>query len=424
MATHQAALFAIVVMAIVFATAGWRIAPIAALILGAAAFGIGAGLSVGQMGKSFGNGFGEAAAAPGLAVVAAAWIGAMAETGGAARGLAAIRGGRFVASATPLIGLAAGMGAQPASAFALLRPLVGMSVADPVRLALAISLGQGLVLPSPVVIAATTILGADWRLVLGIGVPCAGVLAVVTGFVRRPVRAVPVTVAPRPQGRLAASGLAAVSAMLLGLLVVQALGDLPGEPFGGGGARELLLGLGRPFILLLLGVAGMALTTGRAGLAGPLGVAIGRAAPLVLLLGAAGGLAAMAQDSRMADGLAEALAGWRWHAGLLAPFLVACCLKLLLGSSPVAAISAAGLLQSALPGLGLDDATGHACAALATGAGAMAGTHVTDALFWLVRDAAGLTTARIMAWLCAGTLLQGLAALAILWLVHALALAV
>ncbi len=124
----------------------------------------------------------------------------------------------------------------------------------------------------------------------------------------------------------------------------------------------------------------------------------------------------------MADSLAEGLAGW--HLGLAAPFLVASLLKMLVGSSPVAAISAAGLLQPALAGLGLDDAAGHACAALAVGAGAMAGTHLNDAFFWLVTDAARMRVSRGMAWLFGGTLLQGAAAVVLLWLVHALAWAV
>ena len=200
------------------------------------------------------------------------------------------------------------------------------------------------------------------------------------------------------------------------LLIVQALGDIPSEPFGGGSARELLLGLGRPFILLLVGLAGMAATTWRSPMNGIAGIAVARAAPMVLLLGTAGGLQAIAQDSRLADSLAEAISSW--HLGLWAPFLVAACLKMLLGSSPVAAISAAGLLQPALLGLGLDDPLGRACAALAIGAGAASGSHINDGFFWLVTDAARMRPGRGMIWVFGGTLLQGVVAVAVLWCLH------
>jgi GntP family gluconate:H+ symporter len=416
MAMQHAVLFAVVVAAIVAAIARWRVEPLLALLLGAAAFGIVIGMSVGQIGKSFGTGFGAAAGGTGLAVVAAAWIGAMAEAAGVAR-----FGHRdIVARVTPLVGVVAGMGASPAAAFALLRPLGDAVSMDPVRLALAISIGQGLLLPSPVMLAATTILGADWRLVLAIGVPCAALIAVAAGFLRRFSPPAPISVvhqAPAQNAVWPAAGLIAVSVAVTALLIVRALGDIPSEPFGGGSARELLLGLGRPYILLLVGICGMAAFCARTHLVGVSGVAIARAAPMVLLLGAAGGLQSVAQDSRMADSLAEGLSGW--HVGLAAPFLVASCLKMLVGSSPVAAISAAGLLQPALAGLALDDPAGHACAALAVGAGAMAGTHVNDGFFWLVNDRAGRGVQHGMVWLFGGTLLQGAVAVAMLWLVHA-----
>jgi len=416
MALQHAVLFAIVVGALVAAMARWRTEPVLALVLGAAAFGVITGMSVGQIGKSFGNGFGAAAGGAGLAVIAAAWIGAMADSDGVAR----LRGRCQLAKAAPLAGLVAGMGASPAVAFAMLRPLGEAVSADPLRLALAMSIGQGLLLPSPVMVAAATILGADWRLVLAIGLPCAVLITVAAGYVQGFPPKLPGSVPPGPMAArslLPAVGLVAVSVAVTALLIVQALGDIPSEPFGGGAARELLLGLGRPFILLLVGVGGMAAFCVRTPLGGVASIAIGRAAPMVLLLGAAGGLQSMAQDNRMADGLAEGLAGW--HLGLAAPFLVASCLKMLVGSSPVAAISAAGLLQPALAGLGLGDPAGVACAALAVGAGATACTHLNDGFFWLVSDSARMGPARGMVWLFGGTLLQGCAAVAMLWLVHA-----
>ena len=44
------------------------------------------------------------------------------------------------------------------------------------------------------------------------------------------------------------------TAIPLVLLMVQSLGDIPSEPLGGGPARELVLGIGRPLILFLVAV--------------------------------------------------------------------------------------------------------------------------------------------------------------------------
>ena len=83
------------------------------------------------------------------------------------------------------LGLVAGIGAVPASAFALLtpllRPLAGNSAqrheSGTISLALAISASHGLVWLTPVPIAAAAILGAEWQRVALFGLPLAALLA-------------------------------------------------------------------------------------------------------------------------------------------------------------------------------------------------------------------------------------------------------
>jgi len=85
----------------------------------------------------------------------------------------------------------------------------------------------------------------------------------------------------------------------------------------------------------------------------------------------------------------------------------------------VAAITAAGMMQGALAGTGLDDAGGRSLAVLAIGAGAMCGAHINDGFFWLVADAARLRPARALALVTGGTVLQGALALGALAALHA-----
>jgi GntP family gluconate:H+ symporter len=94
--------------------------------------------------------------------------------------------------------------------------------------------------------------------------------------------------------------------------------------------------------------------------------------------------------------------------GLAVPFLAAAIMKTLQGSSLVAAITAAGMAQPLLAGLGLDSDTGRALAVLAVGAGSVTVTHVNDGFFWLVADAAGMRPGRALATVSALTLLQGI----------------
>jgi len=84
----------------------------------------------------------------------------------------------------------------------------------------------------------------------------------------------------------------------------------------------------------------------------------------------------------MAELLGEQLLGW--PGGLLVPFLIAALIKTLQGSSLVAAIATAGMVQPILVPLGIGDENGRALATLAIGAGAMTVSHVNDEYFWLV----------------------------------------
>jgi GntP family gluconate:H+ symporter len=378
--------------------------PFLAIIAVASAFAIAAGFSTGFLGKTFGTGFAQAAYTPGLVIVAAAIVAALADRVAIPPRLRATR------VAAPL-GFIAGLAASPSAAFAILTPL---RPARPVALALALSASHGLVF-SPVVIAATAIIGAGWMRTVAIGFPVALLAAFVGVLWAR--RFPPIEPKPAPRERSGRLTLLAACAIPLLLLMIRSLGDLPSEPLGGGGSREMILGLGRPLILLLVAVGIMAIglwRLSRALLADADWTmrVLGNVAPLLLTVAAAGGLQRLCQEAGMAELIGERLTGW--HAGMLVPFLVAAAIKTLQGSSLVAAITAAGMIQPLLQPLGLDSETGRALATLAVGAGAMTVAHVNDEYFWLVTHHAGFGPLRGLAALTGGTLLQGAVAAAAL----------
>jgi GntP family gluconate:H+ symporter len=403
MFTLHAVWLGVAVLAVAAATGRGRVHPLLALLAGIAAFALASGLSVSQTGKSFGTGFGQTVTSLGLPVFAGAVVAVLGGPGGAAleRVWASVLGG-----------VVAGTGSSVGAAFAVLGPLRDGRARGAATLGLALSAGQACLLPSPVVIAAGAILGASWRWVAAFGVPLAVVMAVVGAGFAALVLPPEATVGGR-------SRMAALLACLVmaGLLVVQSVGDFPSEPLGGGAARELILGVGRPLILLLVGT-GIAVVATRAWRGGGFSergfvtAAIARAAPVMLLVGAAGGLQSLIQSMHMAEMVAEQLLPL--GGGLVLPFLVAAVMKMLQGSSLAASITAAGMVQPLLGGLGLDGESGRALAVLAVGAGAMTGSHMNDGFFWLVADGARLRAGRALAVVTGGTVLQGAIAVVLL----------
>ena len=429
---------------LIIATQSRRLHPFIAIVLVASAFGLAVGFSIGFLGKAFGVGFSNAVYSPGLVIVAAGFIAALAESTGASDQLMAKierwrpPGPTRIAA---LLGLIAGIAASPAAAFALLTPLIrpiGDAAAPrreaaAVTLALAISASHGVVLLAPVPIAAGAILDAAWGRVALFGLPLAVLLVVLGAAWARWVASFD-TASPTPVHESHAvpekrSGGSAVVLLLataipLLLLMVQSIGDIPSEPLGGGAARERIIGVGRPLILFLVGVGIMAIGHWRQSRklvfdSGWSERVLGDVAGIVMIVGAVGGLQRLCQETGMAELLGERLLAW--PAGLLVPFLIAAVIKSLQGSSLVAAIATAGMVQPMLTPLGIGDETGKALATLAVGAGSMTASHVNDEYFWLVAAGAGLSPLRAVAAVTVGTLLQGFAAVAMLFLLGELA---
>ena len=425
-----------------------RVHPFLAIAVVAVAFGAAARLSIGQISKYFGQGFSLTLVSSGLVIVAAAIIAAIADgTHASARITAATRHwpARVRAIVAIPLGLIAGLGGATPAAFAVLAPLrsaiagagTGTQRRIAVQLGLALSAGHGMLWPSPVVIAAVAILRAELGLVLLYGVPTAVVSAALGAWVAQTALArtgqapspipEPSPSAPDPPSTPQAGGhmavvLVVVTAVLISMLIVQSIGTMPSEPLGGGPAREVLLAIGRPFTLLVVGVALMLLALGRRDAAvwsadGWVGQGLSRAGTVILLVGAAGGFQTLTQQTGMAELLAEKLLDWR--IGLVLPFVVAAVIKMLQGSSLVAVITAAGMIEPLLAPLGIDSGSGRALAVIALGAGAVSGTHANDPYFWLVANAARLRPGGALLLLGVGTLVQGCCALLVIALLGA-----
>lgn len=84
-----------------------------------------------------------------------------------------------------------------------------------------------------------------------------------------------------------------------------------------------------------------------------------------------------------------------------------------------AIITTTGLMAPLLPALGLDSATATALTVVAIGAGAMVVSHANDSFFWVVTQFSNMPPEIGYRLHTVGTLVQGVVAIATLWVIAA-----
>ena len=353
-----------------------------ALMAVVVAYGIATEMTFQSIGKAFGLGFVAALEQAGLLVMAGALVGRL------------LIKQPLPAPAAAIAGALAGLGGSASGALALLQP-AGRAVG----LALTLLAVQALVAPSPLAVAAASVVHADIATMVWIAVPVAIIAAAVGWwlFARGDHEA----------GSLSLGWLAI--AIPIALLIVQSFAQMPSEPLGKGGAREFYTGISKPLVLAVLSI-GLALLLSRRWQSAAL--ADTSWAPLLLTVGAAGGFARALDETGMAELLAEYVLAPRL--GLLVPFLAAAIVKTMQGNSLSAVLTASGMVEPMLPALGLDSPTGRALAAAAAGAGSIAICHVNDPFFWIATHMAGVTPARGLRLIGLGSAVVALVALVLL----------
>ncbi|WP_252177004.1 GntP family permease [Endozoicomonas sp. 4G] len=140
-------------------------------------------------------------------------------------------------------------------------------------------------------------------------------------------------------------------------------------------------------------------------------------AMIIFIIAAGGALAGMLAQTghiaRIAEGLPESL-------GLILPFLIAALFKTAQGSTTVALISGASMVDPLLPGLGLDSENGRLLAFLSAGCGSMMVIHANDSYFWVVTRFSGISPATGFKSFTLASLLQALTGLATVLLLASL----
>ena len=436
MEIYQAAVAAVSFALVIVLGRRTKLPAFLALLIAAFAFEVTSQRGLGASGEAMSLGFAQTAETVGFAILAGAIVTAMLEATGAADRIAASIGTgllrRAPTTAIPL-GLLASVVPSAAVALALLRPwcrvLQGPSAASraaaTATLALALSAGQAFIYPCVVAVATGTILKISPLSMLLMGVPLALVTSLVGAWFAARVAPRIVGAASPPatsetSGRATAldiAGLALPTLLPIGLISVAGFAQTATEPLGRDG-RDILGFWAKPGVVLIL-CLGLAVPlawrshTRGSELRTWLDQALTASVWPLLVTAIAGGFAAALQNAGMAETLGERV--FALKLGLFVPFLAAALMKTLHGSSLVATLTAAGILEPLLPALGLDAASGRLLAAGAIAAGTLI-SHVNDPLFWLVGDIAGLNATQTLRLHSAGTVLQAGAGLLLLWL--------
>src|SRR5947209_4553188 len=139
-----------------------------------------------------------------------------------------------------------------------------------------------------------------------------------------------------------------------------------------------------------------------------------KAGGILVIIGAGGSFGAVLASAKIGTLISSgyAIGGL----GILFPFLVTFFLKTAQGSSTVAIITAASIIQPLLPILGLNDDKGKLLAVLSMGAGSMMISHANDAYFWVISKFSGIETRSMFRVYSIATIFMGITSMAMVYI--------
>ncbi len=438
-------LLALSIAFIVLATTKLQLHPFLALLITAFGFGILSGMPLSDVVKSVNEGFGGTIGYIGIVILAGSIIGTFLEKSGGAYRLATstlrLTGEKNVPLAMGFVGYVVSIPVFCDSGFVLLSSLMkalarkaGITLAAS---AIALSLGlyatHTMVPPTPGPVAAAGIIGADlgltimWGLVVSLFALAAGWLFATQVAARVYIDPGSHTDQALPSQVDSPSAFKSLLPILLPILliVLRSIAELPEKPLGTGPVIGLLGFLGQPVVALLIGVALATLLPKKLERAmlssnGWVGEAILAAATIIIITGAGGAFGKVLQNSGIAKVISENLAAS--PLGILLPFVIAAGIKTAQGSSTVAIITTASLIAPLLASLGLDSDTAKALVVVMIGAGSMVVSHANDSYFWVVTQFSNMDVKTGYRLQTLGTLVQGIAAAAVIYVISLIAL--
>ncbi len=423
------------ILAIILLTAKYRVHAFFALFLACFVVGLGIGMPVMDIIATSKDGFGNIMKSLGLIIVLGTCLGGLLEYNGSTKTMAAyilkITGQRRAALAMSITGFIVGLPIFCDSGFIVLSGLnksiarrTGISVIiTSISLATGLYAVHCLIPPHPGAAAAAVNIGVDFGKLIILGI-IAAIPAMVVGhcwalYAGKNIVDITSVIETHEQNSLAMkSALQAFLPVVIPILLIAIRSFLSVENWGNAGLPKLFSMLGEPVIALSVGIV-LALAGIRPWSASAIGKVLQESAEkaggILVIIGAGGAFGAILAAAKIGSHFSNAIA--LGSMGMLFPFLLSFILKTAQGSSTVAIITAASIVQPLLPALGLDTANGKLLAVLSMGAGSMMISHANDAYFWVIAKFSGLDMKTMLKVYSVSTALMGIVTMIMLYLI-------
>lgn len=419
---------------IILLTAKYRLHPFFALIIACFVTGLGVEMPLSEIVNTIKDGFGNIMKPLGMIIVLGTTLGVLLEHTGSSKVMANYIlkkvGEKNAALAVSITGFIVGLPVFCDSGYIVLSGL-NKSLAKRTGISMAVmsaSLATGLyavhclVPPHPGAAAAAGTIGVDFGKLILYGIMIA-IPAMLVGHLWAVYAGKKIKHAVVEEDEIIEDASAHPSAIKAFLpVIVPILLIAVRSFFALGSANEnwlqnILISLGDPVIALSIGVL-LAFNCKRGWnkniVALLLQESAEKAGSILVIIGAGGAFGAVLMATKMGEHLGEVFT--LGSIGILFPFLVAFVLKTAQGSSTVAIITAASIVQPLLPALGLDTETGKLLCVLSLGAGSMMISHANDAYFWVITKFSGVDMKTTLKVYSVASVLMGLTTLLMVYI--------
>lgn len=418
---------------IIFLTVKYKVHPFFALLLACFLVGFGVQLSFTDILTAVKDGFGHIMQSLGLIIVLGTTLGVLLEHSGSTKVMANFilkkTGEQNAPLAMGITGFIVGLPVFCDSGYIVLSGL-NQSLAKRTGLSvviMSVSLATGLlsvhclVPPHPGATAAAVTLGVDLGklLLTGMAVAIPGMIA---GYLwaQYAGKKVPVVAAGEEHIddiKHSPSVIMAFLPVLIPVLLIAVHSMFTIEKNSTNFFEKVMAVLGEPVVALSIGVllvfANMR-TRKRNVISKLLQEGAEKAGGILVIIGAGGAFGAVLAATKIGDHFGQSfnLSGM----GIFFPFLLTFILKTAQGSSTVAIITAASIIQPLVPALGLDSENGRLLCVLSMGAGSMMVSHANDAYFWVISKFSGIEMRPMLKVYSTATIWMGLITLLVVYL--------
>lgn len=392
---------------IILLTARYRVHPFFALFIACFLVGLGVQMPVADILTAVKTGFGHIMQNLGLIIVLGTTLGVLLEHSGCTRVMANFilkkTGEKKAPLAMSLTGFIVGLPVFCDSGYIVLSGL-NQSLAKRTGISVVImasSLATGLYAvhcllpPHPGAAAAAVTIGADMGKLIAIGIAVA-VPGMIVGHLwsKYAGKKVPHVEAEKEHVEDhggAPSVFRSFLPVIVPVLLIAVNSFFTLEKNDGTVLQKIFSVLGEPAIALAVGVL-LVFTTvkkwTRQNVSKLLQEGAEKAGGILVIIGAGGAFGAVLASTKIGEHFSQSLN--LGNMGIFFPFLLTFILKTAQGSSTVAIITAASVIQPLLPALGLNSENGRLLAVLSMGAGSMMISHANDAYFWVISKFSGL----------------------------------